>query len=83
MGIRVHFSQLGPRIHMVRDVNDLKKVRYLYEHTFYKPNYRIAEERCQIVGDQGVVLVYMPKCPIMEMIALRAGIEIRCLHDRR
>ncbi|POP31381.1 hypothetical protein C3B58_16695 [Lactonifactor longoviformis] len=65
----------GPRIHMVKDEEDLKKVRYLYEHTFYEPNYKLAEERTQIVGEQGVVLVYMPKCPIMEMIALRAGIE--------
>lgn len=65
----------GPRVHMVKDVEDLKKVRYLYEHTFYEPDYKIAEERNQIIGDQGVVLVYMPKCPIMEMIALRAGIE--------
>ena len=70
-----HTHSWGPRIHMVKDEYDLKKIRYLYEHTFYKPNYALAEERLQIVGDCGVVLVYMPKCPIMEMIALRAGIE--------
>ena len=65
----------GPRIHMVKDEEDLKKVRYLYEHTYYEPDYQMAEERKQIMGDRGVVLVYMPKSPIMEMIALRAGIE--------
>lgn len=65
----------GPRVHMVKDERDLKKIRYLYEHTFYEPDYALAQERTQLVGDQGVVLVYMPKCPIMEMIALRAGIE--------
>lgn len=65
----------GPRIHMVKDEDDLKKIRYLYEHTFYEPNYDMAIERNQIIGDQGITLVYMPKCPIMELVALRAGIE--------
>ncbi len=64
----------GPREYLVKDIDDLKKVRYWYEHMFYKPNYTFAEDNVQLVGDQGVVLVYMPKCPIMEMIALKAGI---------
>ena len=65
----------GPRVHMVKDEDDLKKVKYLYEHTFYEADYKMAEERREIMGDIGVTLVYMPKSPIMEMIALRAGIE--------
>lgn len=65
----------GPRIHMVKDEEDLKKVRYLYEHTYYEPDYQLARERNQLIGDAGVNLVYMPKSPVMEMIALRSGIE--------
>jgi len=65
----------GPKKRMVRDVGDLKKIRYLYENTHYEPDYALATRRYNTIGDKGVVLCYIPKCPIMEMIALRAGIE--------
>jgi len=65
----------GPRIHMVKGLDDLKKIRYLYENTRYEPDYDLALTRYSSVGNNGVVLCYIPKCPIMEMIALRAGIE--------
>jgi hypothetical protein len=65
----------GPKVHMVKGVEDLKKIRYVYEHSHYEPDYALAQERVQMVGDEGLVLCYMPKSPIMEMIALRAGIE--------
>jgi len=65
----------APKEHLVKDAGDLKKIRYLYENTHYKPDYSLAERRHQSVGDKGVVLCYIQKCPIMEMIALRAGIE--------
>jgi hypothetical protein len=65
----------GPKIHMVKGLDDLKKIRFLYEHSHYEPNYALAEERVQLIGDNGLVLCYIPKSPIMEMIALRAGIE--------
>lgn len=64
----------GPRYHMCKGVEDIPKLKYLYEHTTYEPNYTIAEERMGLVGDMGVVLVYMPKAPIMELISLRAGL---------
>lgn len=65
----------GPKHHMVKGVEDIPKLKYLYEHTTYVPNYKTAEERVPLVDGIGVVLVYIPKAPIMEMIALRAGIE--------
>lgn len=65
----------GPKKHMCKGVEDIPKLRYLYEHTTYVPNYKTAEERVPLVDGIGVVLVYIPKAPIMEMIALRAGIE--------
>lgn len=65
----------GPKQHMVKGVEDIPKLKYLYEHTTYVPNYATAEERVPLVDGIGVVLVYIPKAPIMELIALRAGIE--------
>lgn len=59
----------------VKDGHDLKALRYLYEHTFYEPDYELAARRYGLIGDNGVVLCYLPKSPLMEMVALRAGIR--------
>ena len=64
----------APREHMIKGLSDLKKLRYLYEHTRYEPDYDLAGRRYTSAGDNGVVLCYIPKCPIMELIALRAGV---------
>lgn len=65
----------GPKYHMVKGVEDIPRLKYLYEHTSYRANYDTAEERVPLVDGIGVVLVYMPKAPIMDLISLRAGIE--------
>ena len=61
--------------HFVKDVEDLKIVRYLYEHTDYLPDYAEAQSRYAKIGDNGVVLCYLPKCPFMEMTAILSSIE--------
>ena len=61
--------------HLIKDYRDLKAFRYLYENTYYEPAYELAEKRYDLVGDNGLVLCYLPKSPFMEMVALRAGIE--------
>lgn len=63
------------REHFVKDVKDLKVIRYWYEHTNYEPDYKLAKERYELVGDNGLVLCYLPKSPLMEMVALLSGIE--------
>lgn len=65
----------GPKEYMVKGYEDLKKLRYLFENTYYEPDYKLAHERYELIGDIGVVLCYLPKSPFMEMVALRAGIE--------
>jgi hypothetical protein len=59
----------------VKTWRDLAPLRYLYEHTFYEPDYELAARRYDLIGDHGVVLCYLPKTPFMELVALRAGIE--------
>ena len=61
--------------HFVKSWRDLAPLRYLYEHTFYEPNYELAARRYDLVGDHGLVLCYLPKSPFMELVALKAGIE--------
>jgi hypothetical protein len=61
--------------HFVKSVADLKVVRYWFQGTSYAPAYTTAEERRLLVGDAGIVLSYLPKSPLMELVALLAGIE--------
>jgi uroporphyrinogen-III decarboxylase len=61
--------------HLVKGPGDLPALRYLYEHTFYEPDYALAARRYDLVGDHGLVLCYLPKTPFMELVALRAGIQ--------
>jgi uroporphyrinogen-III decarboxylase len=68
------FSE-SPMEHLVKGLDDLPALRYLYEHTYYEPNYSKAVLFRQYVGDNGVTLCYMPKSPFMELVALKAGIE--------
>lgn len=60
---------------MIKDAGDLKAFRYLYENVEYVPDYELAEKRLQSVGDNGIVLAYTPKSPMMELVALKAGLE--------
>jgi hypothetical protein len=65
----------GPQEHFVKGVEDLKVIRYWYEHSTYEPNYSLAAERYKWVGDNGLVLCYLPRSPLMQMVAELAGIE--------
>ena len=61
--------------HYVKTWRDLKILRFWYEHTRYVPNYQEAEKRVHLVGENGVVLCYLPKSPLMQLVALDAGIS--------
>jgi uroporphyrinogen-III decarboxylase len=61
--------------HFIKSPADLRVMRYWYEDTSYTPAYGVGEERRLLVGDAGVVLSYLPKSPLMELVALHAGIE--------
>jgi len=58
----------------VKSWRDLRVIRYWYEHTHYQPDYRQAEVQYELLGENGLVLCYLPKSPLMELVALLAGI---------
>jgi uroporphyrinogen-III decarboxylase len=64
----------APTEHLVKSASDLRAYRYFHENTRYEPDYAFAERRRQQVGDLGVVLCYLPKSPLMQLIALDAGV---------
>ena len=64
----------APTERLIKSAADLPAYRYLFEHTRYEPDYAFAGRRIGQVGDQGLVLCYLPKSPFMQMVALDAGI---------
>jgi hypothetical protein len=60
---------------LVKSAADLRAYRYFHENTRYEPDYAFAERRRAQVGEMGVVLCYLPKSPLMQLIALDAGIN--------
>lgn len=65
----------GPQEHFVKNAEDLKVIRWWYEHTRYEPDYELAAHRCKVLGDNGLVMCYLPRSPMMQMVAELAGIE--------
>ncbi|AQT68757.1 Uroporphyrinogen decarboxylase (URO-D) [Anaerohalosphaera lusitana] len=64
----------GPTEYLVKSVEDLPAYQFVHENTLYEPDYAFAETRLQQIGDQGLFLAYLPKSPLMQMVALDAGI---------
>lgn len=61
--------------HFIKDIDDLKIFLWIIQHTKYIASYDFARERYKTVGDNGVVLCYTPKSPLMHLLALYAGVE--------
>jgi hypothetical protein len=64
----------APTEHLIKTADDLRAYRYFHENTRYEPDYGFAERRRAVIGGQGVMLCYLPKSPLMQMIALDAGV---------
>lgn len=64
----------GPVEHFMKSGDDIPAMKYIYENTYFEPDYDFARKRLGQVGDQGVVLCYTPKSPFMHLVALEAGI---------
>ena len=64
----------GPVEHFMKGAEDLPVMKHIYENTRFEPDYDFAYKRREQVGDQGVVLCYLPKSPFMHLLALEAGI---------
>ena len=64
----------APAEHFIKSVADIPVMKFIYENTSFEPDYDLALLRLSQVGDQGVVLCYLPKSPFMHLVALEAGI---------
>jgi uroporphyrinogen-III decarboxylase len=67
------FSE-GPVEHFMKSEADIPVMKFIYENSRFEADYSIAIQRKQQVGDQGVVLCYLPKSPFMHLMALEAGV---------
>ena len=66
----------GPIEHLVKSTADLPAYQYLHAHTRYVTDYGFAGQRSEQVRKTGagLMLAYLPKSPLMQMVALDAGI---------
>ncbi|MCK7482676.1 MAG: hypothetical protein M0C28_40300 [Candidatus Moduliflexus flocculans] len=72
----------APTERLVKSAGDLAAYRSLFENTRYERDYDFAWKRRRQVGEAGVVLCYLPKSPLMQLVALDAG-DRRRGRDRR
>jgi len=71
--IPTSFSE-GPVEHFMKSEDDIPVLKFIYQHTHFEPDYDFAWQRLKQVGDQGIVLCYLPKSPFMHLLALEAGV---------
>jgi uroporphyrinogen-III decarboxylase len=64
----------APVEHFMKSEAEIPVMKYIYENTRFEPDYDQANLRKDQVGDQGVVLCYLPKSPFMHLLALEAGV---------
>ena len=64
----------APLEHFMKTEAEIPVMKYIYENTRFEPDYDQAYLRKKQVGDQGVVLCYLPKSPFMHLLALEAGV---------
>lgn len=59
---------------LIKSWRDLDAYCCWLDHTHYLPDYAKALRRKELVGEQGVVLCYLPHSPFMELLTAHAGI---------
>jgi len=64
---------IGPTEHFIKSVDDLPAYNYWFENTEYIPDNTFADARREHIEEMGILMTYMPKSPIMQLIALDAG----------
>lgn len=60
---------------LIKSWRDLDAYHHWLEHVHYLPDYAKAFRRKEMVGEQGVVLCYLPHSPFMELLTAHAGIS--------
>jgi uroporphyrinogen-III decarboxylase len=71
--IPTSFSE-APVEHFMKSAADIPVMKYIYENIRFEPDYDQAYLRKKQVGDEGIVLCYLPKSPFMHLLALEAGV---------
>lgn len=66
---------------LVKSPADLPAYRFWLRDALFEPDYGPARRKAEWIGDQGVVLCYMPRTPLMRLIVQDAGIETVALMD--
>ena len=69
----------APVERLVKSERDFAALRYVYERTFHEADYAYAFRRRDQIGGQGILLCYLPKSPLMQLVVLEAGIEVVAL----
>ncbi|MBI5008224.1 MAG: hypothetical protein HZB98_00905 [Bacteroidia bacterium] len=64
----------APVEHFMKSEAEIRIMKFIYENTRFESDYDQAYLRRKQVGDQGVVLCYLPKSPFMHLLALEAGV---------
>ncbi len=64
----------GPIEHFLKTEADLPVMKHIYKNTRFQSDYDFAFKRKEQIGDQGVLLCYLPKSPFMHLMALEAGV---------
>ncbi|MFI5356450.1 MAG: hypothetical protein ACHQ4G_03860 [Opitutales bacterium] len=64
----------GPTEHLLKSVADLPAYQFFMTHSRCEPDYEFGRIRGPQIGDIGVQLAYLPKSPLMQLIALDAGV---------
>lgn len=55
--------------------DDIAPFLWHVEHTVPIPDYRATLRRRELVGDNGIVLSYLPRSPFMELVTVLCGLE--------
>jgi hypothetical protein len=71
----------APEERLVKSIDDLRIYRWVAEHADWSADYAYAARRGPQIGDQGVLLGYLHHSPLMQMVALDAGIEFVAVTD--
>jgi len=65
----------APTERLLKTPEDLEAYKWLYENMHFEPDYALAKKRQRQVKEMGVVVCYLPRTPLMRMVAIDAGIE--------
>jgi hypothetical protein len=63
------------REYAVKTVQDLKVLRFIYEHQSVKPNYETQKKQLEMWGDIGVPSSIPPRSPMAQLLVIWAGVQ--------